>query len=783
MASFARFGGVVLWVAVASAAGLAACGGNAETSVTNGNTGGGGGHDAGADSSTGGGGATGGASGTGGGFNFDGGSPDAAQGFDVQPSGLQTITVAPGQHAPQVDFHATLDGQPIDAGWTVDRGEIGAIPAAASSTGTFTPTGGVGGLVTITAGLNGQTRSRQVLVKLVGTQSGADPTNPAQVPQIATDPSTLTTGGGIGGVGGEGLGTAVTDPGLLGALTSPASDGSSENLRFLYPYDKTVFPRGILAPLLQWDWSLGDADAIEIELSTASGSFSWTGTFGRPTILTQTGGKFIRHPIPQDVWAMATDSAEDGKDTLTVKLTVALGGQAYGPISEAWTIAPARLSGIIYYNSYGTNLAKNYGGAVGGDHRFGGAVLSIHVGDTGPDLTAGSNGGEAQCRVCHSVSADGSRLVVQHGENYNMSSAYDLSPSGSSETSMTIGATYPGLSPDGALALSPNKQLLNLPAGTLIAGTTGLDGFSVLGTPAFSPDGKRVAFADGANLRVMDFDPATFAFSGATAVASGQLGWPAFLPDSSSLVFNHQSSAGIDGVTSGDLHTRKGAKSQIYWTTIASAADVTPLNALNGLDAGGTPYLPKLSTPVSLSCTGDGAQVGSIDPDHGDDVNLNYEPTVSPIAGGGFAWVVFTSRRMYGSVANIPPFCSDPRGVDLFTNVTTKKLWVAAVDLSAKPGTDASHPAFYLPAQELLAGNSRGFWVRDPCRADGQSCQSGDQCCNGYCQPNAEGALVCSNDIPDNHCSGLQEKCSTAADCCDKTNLCINGFCAQKGPA
>jgi hypothetical protein len=25
----------------------------------------------------------------------------------------------------------------------------------------------------------------------------------------------------------------------------------------------------------------------------------------------------------------------------------------------------------------------------------------------------------------------------------------------------------------------------------------------------------------------------------------------------------------------------------------------------------------------------------------------------------------------------------------------------------------------------------------------------------------------------------LQEKCTSAAQCCDSTNLCINGFCAQ----
>ncbi len=243
------------------------------------------------------------------------------------------------------------------------------------------------------------------------------------------------------------------------------------------------------------------------------------------------------------------------------------------------------------------------------------------------------------------------------------------------------------------------------------------------------------------------------------------------------MIFEEQSVAGLDGNGNGSLYTRKGCKGQIAWTSAMGGQAVTPLDQLNGKG-----YLPKLAQPMNVGCTGDGSQVGGMDPDHGDDVDLNYEPTVNPVASGGYAWVVFTSRRMYGSVANIPPFCSDPRGVDLIQNITPKKLWVAAVDVSGQPGTDASHPAFYLPAQELLAGNSRGFWTLDPCKPDGTACSTGDQCCGGYCEMN-NGSLVCSNIPPTSMCSQPMEKCTTAADCCDPTNLCINGFCSQKGPA
>ena len=145
------------------------------------------------------------------------------------------------------------------------------------------------------------------------------------------------------------------------------------------------------------------------------------------------------------------------------------------------------------------------------------------------------------------------------------------------------------------------------------------------------------------------------------------------------------------------------------------------------------------------------------------DAVLQYEPTVNPVASGGYAWVVFTSRRMYGNVAAIPAWNSDPRGTDLQTNTTTKKLWVAAIDLNAKPGADPSHPAFYLPAQELLACNSRGYWVVDPCEPNGSSCLTGDQCCTGYCE-DVDGGFVCGKQPPG--CVALSNKCTSSAQCC-----------------
>lgn len=59
-----------------------------------------------------------------------------------------------------------------------------------------------------------------------------------------------------------------------------------------------------------------------------------------------------------------------------------------------------------------------------------------------------------------------------------------------------------------------------------------------------------------------------------------------------------------------------------------------------------------------------------------------------PIVAGGYAWVVFTSRRMYDSQLTTVPWRSWPPSYDTtdLARTTTKKLWVAAIDLDATPG-------------------------------------------------------------------------------------------------
>ena len=304
-------------------------------------------------------------------------------------------------------------------------------------------------------------------------------------------------------------------------------------------------------------------------------------------------------------------------------------------------------------------------------------------------------------------------------------------------------------------------------------------------TPAFSPDGKKVVFnfwegpgaggvtaGDGRSLAVFDFacgapagsvkcaSGATYTFSNLREIYKDSTrypAWPSFLPDGKAAVFHNTVQGGNCGpatinrnsIYNCQLTTWFGAKAELWIAKDSATKDARRLDALNGVGVG---------LPTNAN--------------HPDDTQVNYQPTVNPVASGGYYWVVFTSRRIYGNLL-----------VGKQDNKDQKKLWVAAIDINAAAGADPSHPAFYLPGQELGAGNSRGFWVVDPCKPNGTSCETGDECCNGFCRKAGDGGgLVCQDKPPGTLCVQEFEKCTVDADCCDPKFKCIANKCTRPDP-
>ncbi len=740
----------------------------------------------------------------GGRFDTDGSGGDGAVGAIVisPPNPTVDVTIMNGlvTVAP-VDFVAkTTSGAEVAASWSIDRGELGKLVTA---TGEFTANGNVGGTGTVSAKAGANIATTNVTVKIHSIQVGND-YGDGGVPEAGV--------GGVGGVGGEGLGGPVSSTTQTSLQTTGTAPTSAAQLGFLYPYDKTVFPRGLLAPLLQWQSNVPGIQAVYVHLK--ENNFEFEGFYS------VTGASRFHQPIDQSAWAKATNS--NAGDLLHVEVKVQGAASVVGPISRDFLIAPGILTGTIYYQSYSSKVASN---GSGGD---GAGTLAIRPGKTDPTLAI--PGTEGKCIVCHEVSGDGSTLISQD-KSYSSASSYDLTDGGSVIQSYNGGGNsadgtpnnrkflWSGVSKDGTFAMASLKRTREAFAGPQniyrrdngnALPTPGLQVITEGVTPEFSRDEKSVALnawtvtadagvpsGNGHTLDVMDMhctagDAGVSPSGGAPPscasvelsnlrrlytnadATNGWVGWPAWTPDSQGIAFHNAVRKADDA--SSNLATWHNAEAQLWYTNVppasgmladggvAPVATPTRMNALNGLDSAGASYLP-LPTDVTGSSG-----------NHSDDTKYNYEPTINPISSGGYYWVVFTSRRMYGNIA-----VNDAYTVDTLKPIP-KKLWVAAIDINPAPGADPSHPAFYLPGQELNAPNMRGFWVVDPCRSNGTSCDTGDECCNGFCRaPDDGGGLVCSDKPPG--CAQELEKCTTTADCCGSGSLaCINGTCSKPSP-
>jgi hypothetical protein len=726
--------------------------------------------------------------GTGDGSTDSGVDPDAlGQLVVTPPAATITVTVVNGAvtvNAP-VAFTASYSGAPVAAQWLFDRGELGDV----ASTGVFTASGKNVGEGTLTARFGAREGTAKIKVVITESQNGA----------LAGVDAGGGGFGGIGGVGGEALGPAV-DPAIVAKLKGPGTaPANAAELGFLYPYDATVWPRGLLAPLLMWQ-STHEADAVWIKLS--QGNFTYEGTFSYAGL--PAGDPRRRVRIEDLAWRTATNGNLGDPLKVEVKVYTASDGKVWGPITETWKVASGVLKGTVYYNSYDSLITTGGGAATGG-------VIAIKPRSPDPVLAVPSQAGK--CHVCHEVSADGSTLWAQDDapgqgdKEYARGAAYNL------QTPATPRIVYDGVAsnaqnrkfvwsapyPDGSFALASSRyareaytqtdsKLFSRADGSEVV-STGINGVIASAvTPAFSPDGHKVAFnfwtgagaggvtaGAGRSLAILDFScgaPAgstkcaaagPFAFSGLREIFKDPAtfpSWPSFLPDGKAVVFNNQLAR---GTCSGDvadpaslynchLTTWYSAKAALWIAKDGAVKDARALANANGV-----------GLPTNA--------------DHPDDSQVNYQPTVNPVPSGGYYWVVFTSRRMYGNLLAGKPWGATGDG-----GGPQKKLWVAAIDI-VTGAVDPSHPAFYLPGQELGAGNSRGFWVVDPCKSNGNSCESGDECCNGFCRKGPDGgALVCQDKPPGTKCVQEFEKCVVDADCCNPAQKCIAGKCAQQSP-
>jgi hypothetical protein len=603
-------------------------------------------------------------------------------------------------------------------GWTAGLPQVGAI----DSTGLYTASGSAGGVVPIQAAYRSQKASASLNVKLHLQQNG---------------------GNVAGNIQAQLGGTSTPDASVVWA----------------YPYDGTIWPRGLLPPILQWN---GGAATDDYYVHVKSP------TFELEDFTTATNAPSSRVALDPTTWQKLVDSTSG-----VTQVTVARwdGSKATLIANHTWTVAPASMRGTIYY--WSNNLGR---------------VLRIKPGAAQPDdfankppLNDPNQYAQSSCLMtCHTVSADGSTLISGggvFGGSYNLLTGQPTVYLGgtwgasSGNSSSVVKWSNSAVSPTGKYILTNGMAEglayandnattgflgLYTTADGKIVPTSGLTG-AFITQPAWSPEGSRFAFVDAGDpmtwfsswnnpppgdLKVYQFDETKNPMASGlqTMVATGadpnkRIAWPTLTPDGQWVLYSR--TVGADTRTgNGDLY-------------FASAVTANQEVRLAKLDGDGYPFAA-------------GAR----------DVSWNFEPSFAPVAAGGYFWVVFTSRRTYGNVLT-------------GDKTTVKQLWVAAIDESPKPGVDPSHPAFHLTGQDEGNLAMRGFWALDPCKGNGQGCASGTECCGGYCSrsPGGDsGALMCTSQSQG--CSQSGDKCNVTADCCGAGSgvTCINHVCSEPPP-
>lgn len=518
-------------------------------------------------------------------------------------------------------------------------------------------------------------------------------------------------------------GTAIPSDVATSALAATQADPT---LAIVYPYNETVFPRGLFAPTLQWNGGLApDHYIIRIESDT----FSFVDYVDQATA----PSKYDLPTLPQPIWSRLTDSTVGDVDVSVQRIT---SSGAYLAAHRTWRIADANLKGTIFYTSLSNNTTTT--------------IMKIQPGRSTPDVGIPVPQGHG-CVACHSVSANGRRIVAAVDGGASPWGTYDA-VTGAPLYQSNQASGFEAISPDGefvlwrhwtsnafpsngSLTLSRYDSDAALATFTPPAPPTGVGGPS---HPVWSVDGKHVAFsireqANGLNftqstLWVTDVDTMLYTFTNTRKIIDFDptlktTTYPSFSPDSHWLAFGRASSAATSAGHHGEL-----------WITDSDGLTPARLDRANG--AGDVP-----------------------------NADLNWGPTFHPIAAGGYYWLAFFSARPYGNQ---------------FSGAN-RQLWLTAIDANITPGQDPSHPSIYVVGQNQTTTNERPQFTRDACRELGESCENGFDCCGGFCRPDGNGALTCQMP-PAQTCSQLNEACVSSTDCCDTTLSCLGGFCAQPIP-
>jgi WD40-like Beta Propeller Repeat len=500
---------------------------------------------------------------------------------------------------------------------------------------------------------------------------------------------------------------------------APLVSDSARAPAVVYPLDGAVVPQNVFPLDVQWSQA-APGDLFRV---------SWRKPHAQ--LVGYLAYDTARHwQVELEAWHALARSEPDQPAQLTVERLDGARSERIADQPRTITFARTALTGSIYYwNIEDTRIQRIDDGS--------GTAVSFMP---SPPIT----NDPSACIGCHSVSNSGRYMAGRLGGADSLGAVFDLTADLTSKPAPTLWPVnekqlfwwFSSWSPDDSRLIvsaqaGPELRLYDPVLGLRVDTPRPLP----LGTmPDWSPDGKKIVYVanpDNFGDRMTRGDIAVLPVTGPDTFGDYsliQLGgflpggstssYPSWSPDSARIAFAHGSGSRSESNDS-DLYLMK-----------PDGKDVT-----------------KLTRALS-------------------NVREDFQPNFSPFVGGGYYWLTFLSRRIYGN--------------DTIGNVSKpvsrrQQIWVTAIRTDAAPGEDPSSVPFWLPGQDPKTANISASWAPRACLNDGASCEVGSECCGGDCRPDAAGALVCGPPPPE-RCHPLYDVCNTSADCC--AGSCIDRVCS-----
>jgi hypothetical protein len=191
----------------------------------------------------------------------------------------------------------------------------------------------------------------------------------------------------------------------------------------LYPYDKTVFPRGLTGPVIQWNGG-GANDLYYIHVYSDYFEFKAYTKVPPPS----------RYNFPKLPTTSGSSSPPRPRARSSLDIQRFDGVKAYLAKTQTWTIAPANLTGAVYYWEVNN-----------------GNVVRLNIGDAGAPQFINKPPGVG-CVACHSVSKDGSRIAAAFHGGYSPWNVIDAA-TGNVLYFPDIASGFQAISPNGSHVL------------------------------------------------------------------------------------------------------------------------------------------------------------------------------------------------------------------------------------------------------------------------------------------------------------------------------------------